>query len=141
MAAGERIRKAFPTAHHWKQSDFNDLTKAGATSPIYGHKFQATGLACAAGQSSSFLLIVNLSVGSVNLSVGSAVQLRGQEVSADCVSQVGLAQVFSLSLPQTFLCQATRSEYIVVHGGSCRLDVLANPFFQEIGSIGHDYPS
>jgi hypothetical protein len=42
-------------------------------------------------------------------------------------------------LPQTFFSQATGSECIVVNVCSGRRDVLANPFSQEIGSIGHDY--
>ena len=49
------------------------------------------------------------------------------------------AEVFCLSFPQTFFSQATGSEGIVANLCSGRRDVLANPFSQEIGSIGHDY--
>src|SRR5690242_9355532 len=78
----------------------------------------------------------------VNLLVGGAAQLgdhKGKEVAASCINHFVLAQVLSPSLPQTFFSQATGCERIVANVCSGRRDVLANPFLQEIGSIGHDY--
>jgi hypothetical protein len=49
------------------------------------------------------------------------------------------AQILSLSLPQTFLGQATGSERIIVNVCNGRRDVLMNPFRQEIGSVGYGY--
>jgi hypothetical protein len=66
----------------------------------------------------------------VSLLLGSTVQLghhKGQEVAASCLGHFGLAQIFSLSLPQTFFSQATGSKRIVVKVCSGRRDVLANP--------------
>src|SRR5215471_3126137 len=120
MAAGKRVemRRRPPSGWCYELNVFNDLDTSLRARHIV-----------------SFALLVNLLF-------GSAVQLgnhKVQEVAASRVGHFGRAQVLSLSLPQTFFSQATGSERIVVNVCSGRRDVLANPFRQEIGSIGHDY--
>ena len=78
----------------------------------------------------------------VDLLVGSTVQLRdhkGQKVTASRVGHLRRAQIFSLSLPQTFFSQATGGKRIVANVCRGRRDVLANLFLREIGSIGHGF--
>jgi hypothetical protein len=81
----------------------------------------------------------------VNRSVSRAVQLgnhKVQEVAASRVGHFRCAEVFSLSLPQTFFRQATGSERIVANVCSGRRDVLANPFLQVFKkSGGSDMPT
>src|SRR6516165_349193 len=55
------------------------------------------------------------------------------------VGHLRRAQIFFLSLPQTFFSQATGGKRIVANVCRGRRDVLANPFLQEIGSIGHGF--
>ena len=81
----------------------------------------------------------SIGLSAVRVSASSAVQLgnhKGQKAAASCVGHFGLAQVVSMSFPQTFFSQATGSERIVVKVCSGRRDVLANPFSQGIGRIG-----
>jgi hypothetical protein len=70
MAAGSVLGNPLaPTDHRWQQSDFSDLARAGATSPICGGlKFKPRDDECSPGSSRAelLLLIVRASASSAN---------------------------------------------------------------------------